>query len=140
MAQEQFGRCFDFVPDAASLLVSVKLVPGVTFFLIGEDTYTFKTAATYNGSTSVLDTIASWYTNSSLTGAGSWTQQSQAAADSITLSGGMGAVFIDDSDLPGGQVYVEVVPAGSGTVSALFGDLDAVRSPLNLPTRSGSAS
>lgn len=50
MAGEQFGRDFDYVPSATGLLLSLKLAAGVTFFGIGADTYTLKSASTYNGS------------------------------------------------------------------------------------------
>ena len=134
------GGDYDFVPDATGLLLSLKLAAGIGFFCIGADTYTLKSASTYNGSPSAMPTISTYYTNSSLAGAGTWTQQAQAAADSFEIASGMAYFYVDGADLPSGANYVEVTVGGSGTVSAIYGDLSAPRQPQNLPARSGSAS
>jgi hypothetical protein len=134
------GADFDFVPDATALLVSLRMAGGVTFFCFGDDVFTLKSASTYNGLPSTMPTIATYFTNPSLTGAGSWTEQIQASADSITIESGMAMFYVDGADLPAGAKYVEVTVGASGTVSAVFGDLSAPRQPPNLPTRSGASS
>jgi hypothetical protein len=134
------GGDFDYVPSATGLLLSLRMAAGVTFFCVGADTYTLKSAGAYNGSPSVMPTIVDYYTNSSLTGAGTWVQATQASADSITIASGMAMFYVDGADLPAGGDYVEVTVGGSGVVHAIFGDLAAPRQPQNLPTRSGSAS
>lgn len=134
------GGDYDFVPDATGLLLSLKLAAGVGFFLFGDDTFTLKSANTYNGSPSTMPTITTYYTNSSLVGAGSWVEQAQATADSITIESGMAYVYVDGSDLPSGANYVEFTVGGAGTVSAIYGDLSAPRQPPNLPHRSGASS
>lgn len=137
---EQFGRCFDYVPSATGLLLSLRLVAGITFFGLGADTYTLKSATSYNGSPTTLATITNYYTNPDENGAGAWTEQIQASADSITIESGMVCWYVDGADPPAGATYVEVTVAGSGVVHAVYGDLTAPRTPPNLPTRSGSAS
>jgi hypothetical protein len=134
------GSDFDFVPSATGLLVSLRMAGGVNFFCLGSDTYTLKSADSYNGSPSTMPTITTYYTNSSLTGAGSWVQAVQASADSITIASGMAYFYVDGQDLPAGADYVEVTVGGSGVVHAIFGDLVAPRQPGNLPPRSGSGS
>jgi hypothetical protein len=134
------GGDYDFVPSATGLLLSLKLAAGIGFFCIGSDTYTLKSANTYNGSPSTMPTIATYYTNSSLTGAGSWTEVYQAAADSFEIASGMAYFYVDGADLPSGAKYVEVTAGGAGTVSAIYGDLSAPRQPPNLPARSGASS
>lgn len=134
------GGNYDYVPSATGLLVSLRMAGCVTFFCIGDDVFTLKSAATYNGSPTAMPTITTYWTNNSETGAGSWVQQAQASADSITIASGMAMVIVDGADLPSGAKYVEVTVGGAGTVSAIFGDLSAQRSPENLPTRSGASS
>jgi hypothetical protein len=134
------GGDFDYVPSATGLLVSLKLAALVSFFCIGSDVYTLKSAATYNGAPTALPTISTYYTNSSLTGAGSWVEQAQANASSITIASGMAMFTVDGADLPSGANYVEVTVAGSGVVAAIFGDLSAPRQPQNMPARSGASS
>ena len=134
------GGDYDYVPSATGLLVSLKNAALVTFFCVGADTYTLKSAATYNGTPSALPTISTYYTNSSLTGAGSWAEQAQANASSITIASGMAMFTVDGADLPAGAEYVEVTVGGSGVVHAIFGDLSSPRQPQNMPARSGSAS
>jgi hypothetical protein len=136
----QLGGDFDYVPNAAALLLSLKQAGGVTFFGINADTFTLKSASTYNGSPTPMPTISTYYTNSSLTGAGTWVEQTQATASSVTIASGMCMFYVDGADLPSGGEYVEVTVGGSGQVRAIFGDLSAPRSPVNLPARSGSAS
>jgi hypothetical protein len=137
---EQFGFDFDYVDNATGVLLSLRLAAGVTLFLIGADTYTLKSANAYNGSPSTLATITNYYTNPQTNGSGAWTQQIQAAADSITIASGMAVLYVDGADLPAGANYVEITVGGSGVVRAVYGDLTAPRTPPNLPTRSGSAS
>jgi hypothetical protein len=142
MAGETLGRSYDFVPSATGLLLAIKRTAGITFFCQGGDTYNLKWAATYNGSPSELIAIGDYYINPSLTGAGAWTEQQAADAPTyfIEIASGMAAFYIDGSDLPSTGTYVAVVPAGSGVVSAIIGDLDKKTTPPYLPAWSGSAS
>ena len=99
-----------------------------------------KSATAYNGSPTALATIVDWYTNSETNGTGTWVKAIQASASTITVSGGMAALYVDAADLPAGAEWVEVTAADDGVVEAYYGDLFIQRTPPNLPARSGSAS
>ena len=137
---EGLGRVFNIVPIAAGTLISMKDCAGITFVCTGDDTFTLKTAAAYNGSTSTLADITDYYTCSSTAGAAAWVDATQAAGDSITIASGAAAFYVDASDLPASAEYVEVTVAASGLVTAILHDLNVQRDPGNLRVLSGSSS
>jgi len=137
---EGLGRVVNVVPIAAGTLISLKDAAGVTFVVTGDDTFTLKSAATYNGSTSTLATITNYYTNTSTAGAAEWVAATQAAADNISIASGAASFYVDASDLPAAAEYVEVTVAASGLVMAILHDLLVQRTPPNLRQLSGSSS
>ena len=137
---EGLGRVVNVVPIAAGTLISLKDAAGVTFVVTGDDTFTLKSAATYNGSTSTLATITNYYTNTSTSGGAEWVAASQAAADNIAIASGAASFYVDASDLPAAAEYVEVTVAASGLVMAILHDLLVQRTPPNLRQLSGSSS
>jgi hypothetical protein len=137
---EGLGRVVNVVPIAAGTLISLKDAAGVTFVVTGNDTFTLKSAATYNGSVTALATITNYYTNTSTAGAAEWVAASQAAASTVVISSGAASFYVDASDLPAAAEYVEVTVAASGLVTAILHDLLVQRTPPNLRQLSGSAS
>lgn len=137
---EGLGRIFNPVPIAAGTLISMKDCAGITFVVTGNDTFTLKSAATYNGSPTALATIANYYTCTSTAGAAAWVMQTQAAASTVVITSGAASFFVDASDLPAAAGYVEVTVAGSGLVAAVAHDLLVQRAPANLRVLSGSTS
>ena len=140
MGMETLGRTVDIVPTASGVLISLRYAIGVTFVCTGADTYTLKSATTYNGSPSDLADITDYYTNASAAGADQWADHSQAAADSITLESGIACFYVDAADLPSGALWVSCTAADDGLVTAILGDLQVMRDPASLPVRSGSGS
>lgn len=139
---EALGRLFNAVPIAAGVLVSVKDAAGITFVCTGADTFSVKSAATYNGSVTALPAISRYYENTATNGSAAWTDSGDLGSpvSSVTTSGGSLVFFIDAADLPAGAEYVEVTVAASGLVAALPHDLLAQRTPANLRVLSGSTS
>jgi hypothetical protein len=137
---EGLGRVVNVVPIAAGTLLSLKDAAGVTFVVTGNDTFTLKSAATYNGSTTALATITNYYTNTSTSGGADWVAASQAAASTVVITSGAASFYVDASDLPAAAEYVEVSVAASGLVYAIFHDLLVQRTPPNLRQLSGSSS
>lgn len=137
---EGLGRLFNFVPIAAGQLISLKDCAGVTYVVTGNDTFTLKSAATYNGSATALATITNYYTNTSTAGAADWVAASQAAGSTVTISSGAASFYVDASDLPAAAEYVEVSAAASGLVYAILHDLNVQRAPASLRQLSGSSS
>lgn len=137
---EALGRLGIVVPVAEGVLLSLKNAGGATFFCLGDDVFTLKSAATYDGSATDLATIVSYYTCPDTDGSGEWTYAIQAAADSITIASGMAAVYVDAADLPDGANYAEMVAAESGTVIAWVSGLYPQRQPPELIPVSGSSS
>ena len=137
---EGLGRVVNVVPIAAGTLISLKDAAGVTFVVTGNDTFTLKSAATYNGSVTALATITNYYTNTSTSGAAEWVAASQAAASTVVIASGAASFFVDASDLPAAAEYVEVTVAASGLVMATLHDLLVQRTPPNLRQLSGASS
>jgi hypothetical protein len=140
MGMEGLGRVLNVVPIAAGTLLSVKDCAGISFCCTGNDTFTLKSAATYNGSPSTLATITNYWTNTSTAGAAEWVAATQSAADAVTIASGAAMFYVDAADLPSAAEYLEVTVAASGLVAAILHDLLVQRSPDNLRTLSGSAS
>lgn len=137
---EGLGRLFNVVPIAAGTMISLKDASGVTFICTGDDTFTCKSAATYNGSATDLTAIARYYSNASTAGADAWTDSGDITpVDSVTIASGAVAFYVDSSDLPAGAEYVEVTVAASGLVAALVDPL-VQRKPGNLRVLSGASS
>ena len=144
---EGLGRLFNVVPAAAGTLISLKDAAGVTFVVTATtatETFTLKSAATYNGSATNMTTITRDYTCTSQAGAAAWTDSGDiTAVNNIAVAAGSaGAFYVDSSDLPAGAEYVELVVSGSGTatVTAILHDELAQRGPANLRVLSGSTS
>jgi hypothetical protein len=137
---EGLGRVVNVVPIAAGTLISMKDCAGITFVVTGDDVFTLKSAATYNGSPSTLATITNYYTNTSTAGAAEWVAANQAAADNVSIASGAASFYVDASDLPAAAEYVEVTVAASGLVMAILHDLLVQRTPPNLRQLSGSSS
>ena len=144
---EGLGRLFNRVPVAAGTLISLKDAAGVTFECVATtdpETFTVSSAATYNGSTTTLTAITRYYTNTSQSGAGQWSDSGDiTAVDNVVVAAGsVSEFYIDASDLPAGAEYVVVAATGSGTgtVSATTHDLLTQRAPANLRALSGASS
>jgi hypothetical protein len=134
------GRTHNFVPIAAGTLISMKDYSGVDIFVTGGDTYTLKTAATYNGSPTALATISTYWTNTSTSGAAAWVAASQAAASTLVVSSGAAYFYVDAADMPSLAEYIEVTAAGSGLVYMDLINVLPQRTPENLRVASGSTS
>lgn len=139
MAQEVIGRTVDVVPAAGGVLVSLRYAFAVTFICEGDDTFTLKSATTYDGTPSPLAAITDYLTSPG-DGSAAWTGHTQAAADSVTIGSGAAAFFVDAADLPAGSLWCSVTASDTGKVTAIFGDLQVQRDPASLPVRSGSGS
>lgn len=138
---EALGRLFNVVPIAAGTLISLKDAAGVTFVCTGDDTFTVKSATSYNGSPTALTAITRTYKCTSTAGAAAWTDSGDiSAVSAVTIASGALVFYIDQSDLPAGAEYVEVTVAASGLVAAVLHDLKVQRSPGNLRVLSGSTS
>ncbi len=140
MGMNPLGMSLDTVPTASGVLLSLRYAAGVQFTCVGADTFTLKSATAYNGSPSALADIDLYYTNASAAGADQWADVTQAAADSITLSGGCGAFYVDAADLPAGALWVSCTASDSGLVQATLVGFSVQRDPSRLPVRSGSGS
>jgi hypothetical protein len=138
---EGLGRVYNKVPIAAGVLISLKDSAGIEFTCTGADTFTLKSAATYNGTATALTTITRYYSNTSTAGAAAWTDSGDVTAVSaVTIASGAVAFYVDSSDLPAGAEYVEVTVGASGLVQAETIDLLTQRNPKLLRVLSGSAS
>jgi hypothetical protein len=139
---EGLGRLFDVAPIAAGTLISLKDAAGVTFVCTGADTFTVKSALTYNGSVTALPMISRYYSCTSTARAAAWTDSGDLVTpvSAVTIASGAVCFYVDAADLPAGAEYVEVVAAASGLVMAITQDLLVQRTPKNLRTLSGSAS
>jgi hypothetical protein len=138
---EGLGRLFNVVPIAAGTLISLKDSAGITFVCTGNDTFTVKSAASYNGSVTALTAITRYYKCTSTAGAAAWTDSGDVTAvNNVAITSGALAFYIDAGDLPAGADYVEVTVAASGLVAAILHDLNVQRQPANLRVLSGSTS
>lgn len=138
---EGLGRLFNVVPIAAGVLIPIKDTAGITFVCTGNDTFTVKSAATYNGSATALTAIGRYYENTSTAGAAAWTDSGDITpVSSVTIASGSLVFYVDESDLPAGAEYVEVAVGASGLVAAIVHDLKVQRTPSNLRVLSGSSS
>ena len=140
MAIEGLGRLYNFVPIAASTLISVKDAAGIEFTCTGADTFTLSTATTYNGTTTNAAVITDYYTNTSTSGSAKWVFATQVASAVITTAAGSTLFFVDAATLPASATYVQLVPSGSGLVYAIIPNLLVARAPANLRQLSGSSS
>ena len=140
MGIEGLGRLFNAVPIAAGQLLAMKDCQGYTFVVTGNDTFTLKSAATYNGSLTNCATITNYYTCTSTSGGAAWVAVTQAAAATVVIASGAAAFYVDSGDLPSAAEYVEVAVAASGLVIAIPHDLLVQRAPANLRQLSGSVS
>ncbi len=147
MAMEGLGRLFNVVPIAAGVLVSMKNAAGITFVCSATtdpETFTVKTADTYDGSVTALTAITRYYTNTSQAGGAQWADSGDITAvdDVVVAAGDTVAFYIDAADLPAGAEYIEVAVTGSGTgvAAAITHDLLMERDPANLPALAGSTS
>lgn len=139
--QEGLGRLFNVAPVAAGTLISLKDAAGITFVCTGNDTFTLKSASSYNGSPTALTAITRYYKCTSTSGGAAWTDSGDVAAVSaVTISSGTLVFYVDAADLPAGAEYVEVTVAASGLVTAVPHDLLNQRQPVNLRQLSGSSS
>jgi len=138
---EQLGRVWNVVPIAAGVLIPVKDTSGITFVCTGDDTFTVKSAATYNGSPTALAAIGRYYSNTAVNGSAAWTDSGDITpVNNVAIASGTVVFYVDESDLPAGAEYVEVTVAASGLVTAIVGDLKVQRTPANLRVLSGSTS
>lgn len=139
---EQLGRDFNIAPIAAGVLISLKDAAGITFVCTGDDTFTVKSAATYNGSATALAAIQRYYECTSTSGGAAWTDSGDLGSpvSAVTIASGTVAFYVDAADLPSGAEYVEVTVGASGLVTAIPGNLLAQRTPGNLRVLSGSSS
>jgi hypothetical protein len=136
---ESLGR-FNDVPIAAGVLISMKDASGITFTCTGADTFTVKSAPTYNGSVTALPAIGRYYSNTSTNGSAAWTDSGDITpVSAVTIASGTVSFYVDESDLPAGAAYVEVAVAASGLVAARL-ELKSQRTPSNLRVLSGSTS
>lgn len=138
---EALGRLINPVPVAAGLLVSLKNAAGISFVCTGDDTFTVKWAATYNGTATALPAISRYYTQAGTGGAAAWTDSGDiTAVSAVTIAAGTVVFYIGADDLPAGAEYVEVTVAASGLVAAITHDMAVQRSPGKLPALTGSGS
>ena len=140
MAIEGLGRLYNFVPIAASTLISVKDCAGIEFCVTGNDTFTLSTATSYNGSTTAAAVITDYYTCTSTSGGAKWVFTVQAAASTLVITSGAALFFVDAATLPASATYVQVAPASAGLVAAVAVNLLVARAPANLRQLSGSSS
>lgn len=134
------GKDFNFVPIAAGALISMKDCDGIIFVVTGSDTFTLATANTYNGSTTNLATITSYFTCTSTSGGAKWVAASQAAAATLVIASGAAFFYVDDADLPASAQYISLSAAASGLVYAIPQGLLVQRDPASLRQLSGSGS
>lgn len=134
MGMEGLGRVFNVIPVAAGKSVSLKDAQGVTFICYGaNEVFTLKSQPTAGGSATNLATITRYQDEATVDGASQWTEQTQAAAATITPASSHGVAFyVDAGDLPSGADYVEVVHTSTGLVIAIVHDLLVERDPANL--------
>jgi hypothetical protein len=138
---EGLGRLFNCAPIAAGTLISIKDATGITFVCTGGDTFTVKSAATYNGTATALTAIGRYYKNTSTAGAAAWTDSGDVTpVSAVTIASGVLVFYIDGADLPAGAEYVEVTVAAAGLVAAITSNLEVQRTPANLRLLSGSTS
>jgi len=139
---EGLGRLFNFVPIAAGKLISLKDCAGITFFCTGNDTFTLKSATTYNGSPTALAAITRYYESTATDGSAAWTDSGDLGSpvSAVTIASGTVSFFCDAADLPAGALYVEVTVGASGLVAAVPHDLLAARTPKNMRILTGSSS
>jgi hypothetical protein len=138
---EALGRLWNVVPIAAGVLIPVKDTSGITFVCTGADTFTVKSAATYNGTATALAAIGRYYENTATNGSALWTDSGDITpVSAVTIASGSLVFYVDESDLPAGAQYVEVAIGASGLVAALVGDLKVQRTPANLRLLSGASS
>jgi len=140
MALDPFGKDFNVVPIAAGTLLSMKDCAGYVFVMTGNDTFTLKTAATQNGSTTPLAVISDYKTCTSTSGAAAWVDVTQAAASTVTIASGAAKIYVDGEDMPSNASYVEVSAASGGLVTAIPCGLLVQRAPENLRVLSGASS
>jgi hypothetical protein len=134
MAIEAAGRAINTVPVAESRSISLKNAQGVTFYAYGaNEVVTLKWQATAGGSATNLATITRYRQSTATNGSAGWTEQTQAAAATLTVpSGGCLEFYVDANDLPATANYVEVVKTTSALVVAVVTDLLVQRDPANL--------
>lgn len=138
---EELGRLWNVVPIAAGVLIPIKDTSGISFVCTGADTFTVKSAATYNGTATALAAIGRYYENTATNGSAAWTDSGDITpVSAVTIASGSLVFYVDESDLPAGAQYVEVTVAASGLVTAIVGDLKVQRTPANLRVLSGSTS
>src|SRR5215469_14836054 len=130
---EALGRLYNKVPIAAGKLISLKQAAGVQFTCTGADTFTVKSATTYNGSGTNLTAITRYYTNTATDGSAAWVSSGDVAAvASVTIASGAVSFYIDAADLPAGASWVEVTVGGTGLVQAETVDLFQQQDPSRL--------
>lgn len=130
------GRVFNVVAVADG--VDIPLQPGtaVSFvcYLDAGDTFTVQEHQSQGGAGQDLAVIDHYYTSSGVGGA--WTEQTQTAAATVTISGAANldcAVFTINADsLSAGYTHVDCASTGAGTVVAILHDLNVQRAPQNL--------
>jgi hypothetical protein len=134
MGMEGLGRAFNVIPVAAGKSVSLKDAQGCTFICYGaNEVFTLKSQPTAGGSATNLPTITDYYDMATADGASQWTDQTQAAAATITPAASHAVSFyVDAADLPSGADYVEVVHTSAGLVIAIVHDLLVQRDPASL--------
>lgn len=135
MAIEILGRLINLAPIVDGLGLSMRNAAGVLFVCTGADTNTITVADTFAGTYATPGNIITRvYTNTSLGGTAAWVKVSQAAANTVVVSGATTAAFwIDAASLPDGKNYIKCTSSAAGLVTAIFGDLRAQRTPQNLP-------
>jgi hypothetical protein len=133
-ASEGLGRVINVVPIAAGVGLSLRGAQGVTFICTGNDTFTLTVASTFAGSYATPGaTITRKYTNTATNGTAAWVAATQAGANTVTISSGSVAIYVPGDSLPDGKVYVKLTASSAGLVTAVFHDLNAQRTPANLP-------
>lgn len=134
MAIEGLGRVINVVPVAAGQSISLKDAQGVTFFCYGAaEVFTLQSSAAAGSGQANLASISRYQDCTAANGTAKWTEQTQAAAATITpTSGHTVAFYVDANDLPAASKYVNVNHTSAGLVVAVVHDLAVQRDPANL--------
>lgn len=131
---EGLGNEFNFAPAVNNIGVSLKIYEGVTFICSNADTFTLTCSDSLNGVyASPGAVITKKYTNTSTNGTAAWVRTTQTAANTVVISSGAAAFWVDASLLPPGKVYVKMAQSSAGRIAAIFSGLKFRAAPNFLP-------
>jgi len=134
MGMEILGRTVNVVPIAAGVGLKCAGGSGWTFVCTGNDTFTITVASTFAGSYATPGAIITrTYTNTATNGTAAWVKASQTAANTVVITSGSVAFYVDNNALPDLKAFIKVSVGASGLVQAIQGDLTVQRNPANLP-------